>query len=567
MPDRWIDDHAGDEVRPRPDFKDELETTLRAAWSDREHTDPARRVSVHTPQRRGSRRLLVFTIGAAAVLTLAVSAVAVTRDDGSSTVPADPTVISGVPVPTEPTTAPMTTVEPPTNASVSTPSTASGQVAARSAFAPVCVDRLASPVSPSADPAVDTEVFGPLATTPALTIELPGVPIEPAEVAPSAAATQPPNVAVRPIPGGFLIVATAAIEIGSRHGSFVAAVNLDGSVRWLRCRDDDLAPGRTLLQRGPGAAVALVGMQRDGVPAGWQALALDDGRPMGSLADVAGGEIEVLSQSSLVLVQSESVALFDSTTAGPGGSAMLVALDLETLVATAVPDPTAAEGRPDGWTYRTDAAGRIALFGLGAEPSLPAFVLVGDKWMDVAVAAADDPPVVGFDVDMGSALRAVEASGMVVWTNPAVTRYGGEGDQVRVAADVTVVRGCVELAEEGFGCNAISTLGVRNVDGEVLWQRPGDHMLGPAADGYALIGTGPGPAGEPAQWNMIELATGSDVPGQRWDGEDTFGNGCCASYELHTERHGGIVIATTGQRISVYYPADAGLAPAMANIP
>lgn len=81
MPDRWIDDHVGDEARLRPGFDSELDATLRAAWKS-----PGA-VVAPVAAGRPSRGLRVAIWSAAAAVVLIGGAVMLTRDDRSSITP------------------------------------------------------------------------------------------------------------------------------------------------------------------------------------------------------------------------------------------------------------------------------------------------------------------------------------------------------------------------------------------------------------------------------------------------------------------------------------------------
>ncbi len=103
MPDRWIDQHVGDESRPRPEFEDALASDLHREWSG-----------------AGRRAWLRMSLAAAAVVALVVGSVlwfgrsderVVTVDSTPTTAPAVEatidSVVDTVPSSTAPATAPL----------------------------------------------------------------------------------------------------------------------------------------------------------------------------------------------------------------------------------------------------------------------------------------------------------------------------------------------------------------------------------------------------------------------------------------------------------------------------
>lgn len=109
MPDRWIDEHVGDEARLRPGFETELEATLRAAWKS-----PGA-VVAPVVVRRPSRGLRVAIWSTAAAAVLIGGAVMLTRDDRSSITPQTDDV-------TTPSTA-IDTTTPPASVETTEPAT------------------------------------------------------------------------------------------------------------------------------------------------------------------------------------------------------------------------------------------------------------------------------------------------------------------------------------------------------------------------------------------------------------------------------------------------------------
>jgi len=119
MPDRWIDEHVGDEARLRPGFETELDATLRAAWrSDAVATPPAGLRGPSGP----SRRVRVAIWATAAAVVLIGGAVVLTRSGHSSTITSHTGDI------TSPATADVTAAPTTSTASSSTSATTEASV-------------------------------------------------------------------------------------------------------------------------------------------------------------------------------------------------------------------------------------------------------------------------------------------------------------------------------------------------------------------------------------------------------------------------------------------------------
>jgi hypothetical protein len=100
MRNGWIDDHVGDEVRPRAGFEDELAGTLQRTWRGEAIAPPAMPVVPVPTQQPQWRKVAIWTVAAAAVL-IGVGIV-VSRDD-------TPHITADTTIPSTPTTVPATT--------------------------------------------------------------------------------------------------------------------------------------------------------------------------------------------------------------------------------------------------------------------------------------------------------------------------------------------------------------------------------------------------------------------------------------------------------------------------
>jgi hypothetical protein len=592
MPDRWINDHIGHEVTPRPGFEAELETTLRGAWSTKPGTEPVRRVPVGGGHSRQPRRLLVAALGAAAALVAAVLTLAIARGGDSSNMPADPTVVTGPPVPTAPTTtaaepstssaAPPTTVSPssvgPTT-SLAPPSTAllPGTVPtelvptdAPEGFYPACSERNGQA---AANDLMASPSFGPLSSVPTLTVHLPAA-VDPADY-PAAQRITSPKTQAEMIPGGILVVLN---QSNGMAGSMLAAVNLDGSIRWVRCTSSGEVVAWEVLPPVSAGAPAYVRLRSaddvGDVPPRWVEVDLATGSFGASLTGRIVERNPTLGElPPLTLVgQTSTTLLLANFSPLSGQDDRLLLVDRATLEAEALPDAGATTSRLLVPSF--DPVGRpIVTLSGAAGPEIVAVYTNGawhgdDETLSAAVSyvfAADGPDGTGV-------LRAVDAVGSTLWRLDGVTDLNAEGFRTGSTGDVTIARGCFDLERQIGNCDEPGIVGVRSSDGTELWRKSGWWDVGPLGDGVALVRepTTSAPDGSEIGngWTMIDAVTGQPIDGQQWPAVDTFETQCCAGYEfVRTERTGGVVIAVNERRITVWYPVDAGLPPATATLP
>ena len=137
-------------------------------------------------------------------------------------------------------------------------------------FDPVCTERdPASTESPTTDEAA-LDAFGPLGTAPTLAIDLP-------DSVATGGVTSATASAVR-VAGGVVATVTAD-PAAPFEGAIVARIDLDGTVRWVRC-----FPTAVTVRAADAATVA--GSLAIGTTAGWSDLSLADG----SVGDVLAAE-------------------------------------------------------------------------------------------------------------------------------------------------------------------------------------------------------------------------------------------------------------------------------------
>lgn len=589
MPDRWIRDHVGDEASPRPGFEEELADSLRAAWRSGEVAPARVPIDAAGRPRRRPRWPIVAGIGTAAALLAVLTAVAIARDDGSAprpatpspatsapapipTAPPDTTAATGRPTPTSPTTAPRTSTTPATTAPVaSTMPTELVPADAPEGFYPACAERggVAASSEVTAPP-----TFGPLAADPALTVLLPAS-VGPVDYPAAQRITSPKGTATL-IPGGVLIALNQANGDGS---SLLAAVNLDGSVRWVRCTaaDQVVSPYDIVGSNAPGATAFV--RRRDASHLGTPdpdmvEVNLQTGEFGPTLAErVAEANPWLDGASARTLVgQSRTHLLLASFGVLSGQDDVLLLVDRTTLIAERLPDAGASTDNRQSPSL--DEAGRPVL--TVSTPAGPQVVAVydGTVWSaDIRSAAAPRVAVGDDPATGGSALSFLDGEGGTVWRRDDLAGWRGEGFSAAVAGDVTIARVCADAPD----CSRWDVVGLRTADGGEIWRfvAPDDGGawgVGPLGDGFALLqepmGTAVDGSSTGGAWVMVEIATGQVLDGQRWEDPTTFEAQCCGGGEfVHVRRNGGVLVAVNERRISVWFPDGTRLAPATATLP
>lgn len=483
--------------------------------------------------------------------------------------PETTTVSTAAPTSMGPTVVETSTTQAPTTTGVPAPSTTAVPVAG---FNPPCIDRRAEPdTAPAVDPAL--VMFGPLGAAPTLDIALP--------VGRATAADEPqsstPRLAV--IPGGVLVGVNPSYDIGIET-SLLAAVNVDGSIRWVRCLDHTLGslivapaalePSSVLLESYNDVADGTLVYEHE-------VISLVDGNTTGTLADLVAAA--GLDPAATAVTNGEpyvrDLAIGDSTVLyGDGeehvvkaGVDLLVRLDLVSMTVSTTAYPMEADGLQT-FLLAFDTTDDGALVFLGQSPGGLGQVAVSveteNGWTsDAAALRANVGSDVQFFYDATSAralLRGVDALGSTLWERTDITYYGGEGFQTGISGDVALVAGCTPSGKPDDPCDVSSLYGVDVATGATRWQMPGGRDVSMIDEGLALVTEERDPAdAESGGWMMIDTSTGAAIPGQAWDDPEGFSNFCCGDGDyVYAFHDGGVVVAANFDRVRVWLPLTAG---------
>ena len=228
MRDPWIRQHFGPETTARPGFEDELADDLSAAWHGRPVGRVTARPTAPTSIRSGRSFGWKAVAGIAACAALVVAVVKFGGSSKDSTTPGGETDSSSqvtgpgggsaVPGQTDPGGGQpgVTTVGGGTG----------GEVVPRTEyFSPACHDSTRGTPAAGLPSEASLETFGPLTAEPTLTIQLP---------TPTTGGFGD-GVHVQRIPGGVLVAASALLDDGTYSETLLAAVDADGTTRWVRC--------------------------------------------------------------------------------------------------------------------------------------------------------------------------------------------------------------------------------------------------------------------------------------------------------------------------------------------
>ncbi|MCU1388893.1 MAG: hypothetical protein JWL72_2231, partial [Ilumatobacteraceae bacterium] len=384
-----------------------------------------------------------------------------------------------------------------------------------------------------------------------------------------------PDASALAIPGGMLI-AVVPSSYGYFAGSMLAAIDSDGSVRWIRCFSDAAdgvyaAPTET----NPSSAYVLFAKDapdHSELPTfRIDRLSLADGAVTGTVADMAAAQGVHLDPAVTwrPVAQSATSLLFGPASAA-GTTPDLVRFDVATGVATDVPyPPSTGANRYFGF----DDDGDVVLLAENNTTSFNSIFLDGE-WVtdDAAVAAAGAQAVrVDFALDPSdSALHGYDATGKVLWSQPAIVSTNGEGFRAATSNGVTLVRGCTSYDfETGAGCKGAGLWGVDPLTGNVTWHLDGRRQVSAVADGFALVTEPIAEDGTGGAWIMIDVTTGEPVDeSQRWVDPSTFDSQCCGGGEsVYVKAEGGIVFAANGDHVAVWYPKAASIPTVTVTLP
>lgn len=431
-------------------------------------------------------------------------------------------------------------------------------------FDPACVETNGG--GPVVDPGLDNELLslGQLGYTPAIVVHLPlGHGEDDDSVGPA-------NARVSRIPGGFLFGIRAG-SYGSFDGSVYGVVNTDGTVRWVRCFDEQLS-GPIVEDAFFGPSVALVSttsFDAGTMSTQWYGLSLADGSitaDLQALAEAAGFSADDIGR---LIAQTSQEVVLGSWDDRPIDESVdrLLRVDLHTFEFTAVPYPPGSGGSSTGSLYLVNGDDDVLMTTTqpsGGGPSIPAAVLVDDGWSTGrAVLDAAQPVTVVFDESDGpGTLYAYDSLGRTIWERPDIGTNGGEGFRSAASGDVAVVSGCAPGGEPVDPCTDEGALwGIDISTGETLWQLDGARGVGVVGDGVAIITTaidrGPTDAPQIVSWLMIDVRTGEQIEGQEWPEPYNFGTECCGGDEVdHTELLGGAVATVHGTLAYLWLPLE-----------
>jgi hypothetical protein len=515
------------------------------------------------PERRIRWSVLLPALAAAAALVLAV--VLVVRngtDDDLHTVVTEPSStapVTTVAPTTAPTTVPPTTASPTTTAlstSTTVPSLAAG-------FVPYCRESSSTPAT-GGDPTPDdpsVATLGPIGATPSLHITLPmGRATTGADLA-------DPSVGTRKIPGGVLL-SIGPSSMGGFTASILAAVNDDGTVRWVRCFDRE--QGFYVAPTSSSPRVVLVGFRSADLDfIDWQTFMLADGTPGASLMEYAtkdGVSPGRSLQGSVAASNDSAVVLAPVLSATYEATDVLLRIDLPMLGMTSIPVPAAVVGQPvSNWPFALGVNGEM-LFTAG-EQRVVTQVFHNGAWVHAAgyktLVNAARPPSGEWAYSSNSGGRlplvGIDAYGTQLWIRPDIVHTGNEGSITVTVGDTVLAASCRSWdVNKGCADPMLAAVDVRT--GEDRWQLPGWAQIGPSGNGVALVALGSptadGTGSIQGPWQMIDVATGKQLDGQQWDSAvHSFGTGCCGESEYrHTSADGGVVVAVNGVDVNVWFP-------------
>ncbi|MEY2959542.1 MAG: hypothetical protein RLZZ01_2110 [Actinomycetota bacterium] len=429
---------------------------------------------------------------------------------------------------------------------VTTPATDSQQT-----FNTVATTTTTTTVVPSVVPSVDLSVFTGLGAGPSLEIVLPQVSTAPGDL---------PTAWTRVVPGG---VAVLVGEPPYQSGEvvvdlpFVVVVDDDGAIRWRR-------PASSITV-APIETQPTVLWIRDEAP---------DGTSQITAVDIATGA--VVSVDPIVgelasLASSDRAWLLGSTRDDDTilAESKLTVVDLVDGSKTAVGVPPELVGRTFGSVRFEVAAGGgdgggIAVIARPLDETVPPMVFVDDQWWTTPpVGVAEDTLPVRIDRSSDS-LTLVDWRGSVLWSLAGFPMAPREGFQSVIGGKVLLAMRCVAVDE--FGC-AIDAAGgyleeLVAVDvrtGQVLWSLPGQRAVPIAGPTTAIMTVSAGEFDATTNgYALIDVTTGERVgpPGPVWP-DGSFTQECCGGGDfVHVRRDGGVVIATDGDRVRIWYPPE-----------
>lgn len=257
-----------------------------------------------------------------------------------------------------------------------------------------------------------------------------------------------------------------------------------------------------------------------------------------------------------------------------GTVAWIRCLDGSVEIGTAPDAGVELATRPvDGeWTTRSLADG------VAGEPVDPVQSAVLDGSLDAGGADGGGDVTLGYSYDSASG-RSVLAGlddGRVVWRAPDLELPTGDAFRATAVGDTAVALHCPPAepatsepdtsepdtsgpaTREAGECATGELRGYDLTSGELRWTRPGLYRVAATADGFALVG-------DATAWELVTVADGVTVDGQRWGDPDAFvvpGDG-----DDDVTRAGGAIVVRRPGTVALWLPADVSGEPVRATVP
>jgi hypothetical protein len=433
---------------------------------------------------------------------------------------------------------------------------------------PACTDRDAPSSAPVAadDPAFAE--LGPLAAAPALAITLPKFREE------VGGRLFPPNVQGARIPGGILVTVNGD-EINK--GSMLAAVNFDGSVRWVRCFAD--AP--SVHASGASGTATETLIETSFVDTQPRIIDLIDGHDKGSLQErtLANDNTAVIVLMGTPAADGADNLVFARTGAPIAATDRIAVVDASFKVVATLPVPGVAVGHTwaEGLLRRAPTGDlTIVDYSNAQQARRGVAVYHQGRWLDERAAghalwAATFPPVIEFDyTKVGAPLHSTDVDGKVLWKRDDLLAFVTENLNLGTSNGTTIAMVCRTLGAP-TGCTDPALVGVDSATGQDRWRLEGVYSISFVANGYAAVQRESVGAVTPP-WQLIDFASGRPpAPDQQWSDNTAFAvedrGRAPGSSTDYSKPDGGMVITVRDNVLSVWLPKAHGTPTAPVTIP
>jgi hypothetical protein len=380
-------------------------------------------------------------------------------------------------------------------------------------------------------------------------------------------------LAVR-IEGGVLLGITAGSG-GASKTSIVAAVNTDGSKRWVRCIDGRIS-GVWAAPPPTQPRTAIVAVQTDYTTTGpvmaWPIVSLVDGSDQGSVADAAAAvgidPVDFANHWQVEPIYPRPPSSFVVRHLREGGDYSkleeFALYDLVTNRLTVISVPSEIQNGSLGFS---DAEELVLTGGTGGYQVLAVF-RDGAWSRDPSVLRKAFGVRAIFGSEQPSLLVGIDATGKTVWTDNGLASAALQGTFVSSDGGVSVADVCTSWVDVG-NCTEYALAGVNTDNGEILWALPGFRLVSAHSNGYLLTTDGSVLDDAHPRWVLLDDKTGKPVDkDQQWADPDTFRYGCCGESEtVWVDHAGGVVVAVNNTRVSIWYPKVAAGETHKASIP